>query len=72
MILIALTTRILGFVREEVIAYFFGTTFVSDAIKISTYIPLTISNLLVAGLLSAIFIPVFTDFLVGKKEDEMW
>lgn len=72
MILITLTTRILGFVREEVIAYFFGTTFVSDAIKISTYIPLTISNLLVAGLLSAIFIPVFTDFLVGKKEDEMW
>lgn len=72
MILITLITRILGFVREEVIAYFFGTTFQSDAIKISTYIPLTISHLLVAGLLSAIFIPVFTDFLVNKKEDEMW
>lgn len=72
MILITLITRILGFVREEVIAYFFGTTYISDAIKISTYIPLTISQLLVAGLLSAIFIPVFTDFLVGKKENEMW
>ncbi|MGB9749838.1 MAG: murein biosynthesis integral membrane protein MurJ [Caldisericia bacterium] len=72
MILITLITRILGFVREEVIAYFFGTTFISDAIKISTYIPLTISHLLVAGLLSAIFIPVFTDFLVEKKENEMW
>lgn len=72
MILITLITRILGFVREEVIAFFFGTTYVSDAIKISTYIPLTISHLLVAGLLSAIFIPVFTDFLVGKKEGEMW
>ncbi|MBC7194667.1 MAG: murein biosynthesis integral membrane protein MurJ [Caldisericia bacterium] len=72
MILITLITRILGFVREEVIAYFFGTTYLSDAIKISTYIPLTISHLLVAGLLSAIFIPVFTDFLIEKKESEMW
>jgi len=71
-ILITLITRILGFIREVVIAYFFGTTYISDAIKISTYIPLTISNLLVAGLLSAIFIPVFTDFLVGKKDEEMW
>ncbi|MDI6860453.1 MAG: murein biosynthesis integral membrane protein MurJ [Caldisericia bacterium] len=72
MILITLITRILGFIREEVIAYFFGTTFQSDAIKISTYIPLTISHLLVAGLLSAIFIPVFTDFLIEKKEKDMW
>lgn len=72
MILITLITRILGFVREEVIAYFFGATFQSDAIKISTYIPLTISHLLVAGLLSAIFIPVFTDFLIEKKEKDMW
>lgn len=72
MILITLSTRILGFIREEVIAYFFGTSFQSDAIKISTYIPLTISHLLVAGLLSAIFIPVFTDFLIEKKEKDMW
>lgn len=72
MILITLITRIIGFVREEVIAYFFGTTYISDAIKISTYIPLTISHLLVAGLLSAIFIPVFTDFLVSKKNQDMW
>ena len=72
MILITLITRILGFVREEFIAYFFGTSYLSDAIKISTYIPLTISHLLVAGLLSAIFIPVFTDFLIGKKQNEMW
>jgi len=72
MILITLITRILGFVREEVIAYFFGTSYQSDAIKISTYIPLTISHLLVAGLLSAIFIPVFTDFLIEKKEKDMW
>lgn len=72
MILITLSTRILGFIREQVIAYFFGTTFQSDAIKISTYIPLTVSHLLIAGLLSAIFIPVFTDFLVEKKDSDMW
>ncbi len=71
-ITITLLSRILGFVREETIAYFFGTTFVSDAMKIATYIPFTISHLLVAGILSAVFIPVFTDFLVEKKEDEMW
>jgi putative peptidoglycan lipid II flippase len=55
MILITLITRILGFVREEFIAYFFGTSYLSDAIKISTYIPLTISNLLVAGLFGLLF-----------------
>lgn len=72
MILITLITRIVGFIREEVIAFFFGTTYVADAIKISTYIPLTVSHLLVAGLLTAIFVPVFTDFLVNKNEVEMW
>lgn len=71
-ITITLLSRILGFVREETIAYFFGTTFVSDAMKIATYIPFTISHLLVAGILSAVFIPVFTDFLVERKEEDMW
>ena len=55
-----LLTRVLGYVRERVFAYYFGNhTAVADAFRAALKIPNTIRNLLGEGTLSASFIPVY-------------
>ena len=53
-------TRVLGYVRERVFAYYFGNTSVgADAFRAALRIPNAIRNLLGEGTLSASFIPVY-------------
>lgn len=54
-------SRVLGLAREIVIANKFGTSAAKDAFEVGSYLPISISNLLVAGVFSAVFIPLFTD-----------
>src|SRR5207237_1680469 len=55
-----LVTRILGYVRERVFAYYFGNDSIpADAFRAALRIPNTIRNLLGEGTLSASFIPVY-------------
>jgi putative peptidoglycan lipid II flippase len=55
-----LVTRVLGYVRERVFAYYFGNTSVAaDAFRAALRIPNAIRNLLGEGTLSASFIPVY-------------
>jgi len=66
----ALISRFLGLAREITYANKFGTTGARDALRVGSYIPVTLSNLLVAGAVSAVFIPLFTRYVFqGKKED---
>jgi len=53
-------TRVLGYVRERVFAYYFGNdTVPADAFRAALRIPNTIRNLLGEGTLLASFIPVY-------------
>lgn len=53
-------TRVLGYVRERVFAYYFGNESIpADAFRAALRIPNTIRNLLGEGTLSASFIPVY-------------
>ena len=53
-------TRVLGYGRERVFAYYFGNTSVgADAFRAALRIPNAIRNLLGEGTLSASFIPVY-------------
>ena len=55
-----LVTRVLGYVRERVFAFYFGNTSVAaDAFRAALRIPNAIRNLLGEGTLSASFIPVY-------------
>ena|GEM_PF-597816 len=61
---------IVGFIREVVMASYFGRGFVMDAFGIASRIPITIANLLVVGVFSAVFLPIFTRYIVeGRKEE---
>ena len=55
-----LVTRVLGYARERVFAYYFGNDSIpADAFRAALRIPNTIRNLLGEGTLSASFIPVY-------------
>ena len=65
-----LSSRVLGFVRDAVIAWFFGAGFSSDAFIAAFRIPNLLRRLFAEGALSAAFIPVFTEYVVNNDQDE--
>ncbi|MDF2672189.1 MAG: murJ [Clostridiales bacterium] len=65
-------SRILGFVRETIVAGVFGATYQTDAFYAAFAIPDMMYDLLIAGALSAGFMPVFTSYLAKDDEDGAW
>ena len=65
-----LFSRILGFVRDAVIAWFFGAGFSSDAFIAAFRIPNLLRRLFAEGSLSSAFIPVFTEYIVKEGRPE--
>jgi putative peptidoglycan lipid II flippase len=67
-----LISRILGFVRESLMAGLFGKTGATDAYNTAFILPDLLYWLLVGGVLSAAFIPVLSEYIAKAKEDEGW
>ncbi len=65
-----LASRILGYLRDMLIANFFGAGLVADAFFVAYRIPNLLRRLLGEGALSASFIPVFTEYLTTKPKEE--
>ncbi|MEA1968312.1 MAG: murein biosynthesis integral membrane protein MurJ [Thermodesulfobacteriota bacterium] len=65
-----LVSRILGFVRDAVIAMMFGATFYSDAFFVAFRIPDILRKFFSDGVMGISFVPVFTGYLYkqGKQE----
>ena len=59
-----------GLIRDMLIAAFFGTGMEADAYLTATKLPTTLFDLVIGGVISAAFIPVFNSVLKkeGKKE----
>jgi len=65
-------SRVLGFVRERAIATVFGRTGVTDVFFAAFAIPDLMYQLLVGGVISSAFIPVFTQYLARDDEKQAW
>ena len=65
-----LLSRILGFIRDAVIAWFFGAGLSSDAFIAAFRIPNLLRRLFAEGSLSSAFIPVFTQYMVHRGQPE--
>ena len=65
-------SRVLGLFRDRILAGQFGAGDTLDAYYAAFRIPDLIYNLMIVGALSAAFIPVFTEYIAEKKEDEAW
>jgi len=58
-------SRILGLLRDQVMAFFFGTTFISDAFNAAFNLPNLLRRLFGEGALSAAFVPIYNE--IGYK-----
>ncbi len=67
-----LASKILGLLRDRILAAKFGAGDVLDIYYASFKIPDLIYNLFILGALSAAFIPVFSSLLAREKEKEAW
>ncbi len=65
-----LASRVLGVVRDRVLAGTFGAGDVLDAYYAAFRLPDTIYNLVILGALTAGFIPIFTEYLERKGKTE--
>ncbi|HEX9888565.1 MAG TPA: murein biosynthesis integral membrane protein MurJ [Nitriliruptorales bacterium] len=63
-------SRISGFVREKLTAYYLGSGFAVEAFRAALRIPNLLQNLLGEGVLSASFIPVYSRLLSEGREEE--
>src|SRR5437867_12825028 len=67
-----LLSRVLGLVREQVMAGFFGAGFATDAFIAAFRIPNLLRDLFAEGAMSSSFVPTFTETLAKQGEDEAW
>jgi putative peptidoglycan lipid II flippase len=67
-----LCSRILGFIRDVVMARFFGTGIASQAFVVAFRIPNLFRDLVAEGAANAAFVPVFSDCLLKKEKNEFW
>ena len=65
-----LISRVLGLVRDMVLARFFGTGMAADAFFVAFRIPNLLRRLFAEGSLTIAFIPVFTEYLTQKSRRE--
>ncbi|GCE12596.1 lipid II flippase MurJ [Tengunoibacter tsumagoiensis] len=63
-------SRVLGLLRTSMFAFVFGTSGFSDAYLQAFLIPDLIFNIVAGGALSSAFIPVFTNYMVGAKDEK--
>lgn len=63
-----MVSRILGLLRTSLFAATFGVSPAADAYTYAFTLPDTIFNIVAGGALASAFIPVFTDYLIKRKD----
>ena len=63
-------SRVLGFTRDMIFAFYFGATGVSDTFFQAFKIPNLLRELLAEGSMSAAFVPVLTEYRQRQGEEE--
>ena len=66
------TSRVLGLVREQLLAYLFGAGNAVDAYNVAFRIPNLLRDLFAEGAMSAAFVPTFTRTLVRQGRGPAW
>ena len=70
--LATLTSRVLGLVRDQALAYRFGAGDRMDAFFVALRIPNLLRELFAEGAMNAAFVPVFTRRLTREGRDVAW
>jgi putative peptidoglycan lipid II flippase len=65
-------SRVLGFIRDMVLARLFGATPAADAFFVAYRIPNLLRELFAEGSMSSAFIPVFTEYHTLRSKRDAW
>ena len=66
------SSRILGFIRDMVLARLFGATPAADAFFVAYRVPNLLRELFAEGSMSSAFIPVFTEYHTLRTKRDAW
>jgi putative peptidoglycan lipid II flippase len=67
-----MTSRVLGLVREQVLAFYFGAGDAMDAFNVAYRVPNLVRDLFAEGAMSAAFVPTFAQRLAKSSRDHAW
>jgi putative peptidoglycan lipid II flippase len=67
-----MASRVLGLVRDQVLAYYFGAGDAMDAYRVGFKIPNLLRDLFAEGAMSAAFVPTFTRHVADQGRDSAW
>src|ERR687892_415584 len=70
--LATITSRVLGLVRDQVLAFYFGAGDANDAFRVASRIPNLVRDLFAEGAMSAAFVPTFTRHLTTEGRPRAW
>jgi putative peptidoglycan lipid II flippase len=65
------TSRLLGLVREQVIAALFGATGATSAFRTATRVSTAVYDLLLSGAMTSALVPVFSDYTRADKAADL-
>jgi len=65
-------SRVLGLVRDQVLAHFFGAGHAMDAFFVAFKVPNLLRDLFAEGAMTAAFVPTFTRYLTLRGREEAW
>lgn len=65
-------SRVLGLAREIVKANLFGTSPLLAAFQAAAYVPTSLFDLIIGGMVNSSLVPVFSDYAERDKRDELW
>jgi putative peptidoglycan lipid II flippase len=67
-----MASRVLGLVRDQVLAYYFGASHAMDAFNVAFRVPNLFRDLFAEGAMSAAFVPAFTRRLTADGKASAW
>ena len=65
-------SRILGLVRETVKANLFGASGLLAAYEVAAYIPVSLFDLIIGGMVNSSLVPVFSEYATKERRAELW
>ncbi len=67
-----ITSRILGLAREMVKASLFGASGLLSAFEVAAYVPTSLYDLIIGGMVNSALVPVFSDYASKERRQELW
>lgn len=65
-------SRLLGLARETIKANLFGASGLLSAFTVAAYVPTSLFDLIIGGMVSSALVPVFSDYASHEKREELW